>query len=122
MLELLSSIAILAIVAVFVTIIIRERQKESLYKEIQESNKKLLVIAESQQTLSKQLINFIDKNINERIVYVDPQTGYTNEHKFEKEEKKDEEDEEVFQVPEDMTPEQLAEHMEGKKEEGNKTQ
>lgn len=68
----------------------------------------------------KQQNEFIAKNINERLVYVDPQSGYTNAMRFDDKEKKDEEDEEEFEEPQDMTPEQLMEHMEGKQEEGKK--
>jgi hypothetical protein len=65
--------------------------------------------------------DFIDKNINERVVYVDPATGYTNEHKLDKEDTTDKEEDEFVDITEeDMTPEQLAEFMEGGKEEGNK--
>jgi len=62
---------------------------------------------------------FIRHNINERIVYVDKEEGYTNADRF-VDDKKEEEDDE-FEMPEDMSPEMLAEHMEGtKQEEGSK--
>lgn len=69
----------------------------------------------------KQQQEFISKNITERIVYVDPKSGYTNADRFDDPnasmEKKDDEE---FEEPMDLTPEQLAEQMEGKKEEGSK--
>lgn len=65
---------------------------------------KMLDIIEKQQ-------EFIRTNINERIVYLDKDMAYTNVDRFD--EKKPEEDEE-FEMPEDMTPEMLAEHIEGK--------
>jgi len=86
-----------------------------------EKLKKLLTRDRSVELKLIELVNrqqdFIDKNIHERVIYADPQTGYTNDHKYEKEEQ---DDDEVFEVPEDMTPEQLAEYMEGNQEEGNK--
>jgi hypothetical protein len=69
----------------------------------------------------KQQQEFISKNITERLVYVDPKSGYTNVDRFDDPnasiEKKDDEE---FEEPMDLTPEQLAEQMEGKKEEGSK--
>lgn len=70
----------------------------------------------------KQQQEFIAKNITERVVYVDPKSGYTNADRFDDPnasiEKK--EDEEEFEEPYDMTPEQLAKEMEGNKAEGEK--
>lgn len=70
----------------------------------------------------KQQQEFIAKNINERLVYVDPKSGYTNAERFDDPnasiEKKDEDED--FEEPMDMTPEQLAEQMEGNKAEGEK--
>lgn len=64
--------------------------------------------------------DFISKNINERVVYVDKDSGYTNAYRFdEKEEKQDDEDEE-FEEPHDITPEELEEHFNKMQEEGNK--
>ena len=69
----------------------------------------------------KQQQEFIAKNINERLVYVDPKSGYTNAERFDDpnastEKKEDDE----FEEPLDMTPEMLAEQMEGNKAEGEK--
>lgn len=72
----------------------------------------------------KQQQEFIAKNINERVVYVDPQSGYTNVERFDDPNAgKKEEQEEEFPVPEDTTPEMLREIMEGEQdnsEEGTK--
>lgn len=71
----------------------------------------------------KQQQEFIAKNITERVVYVDPQSGYTNIERFEEPKQKDDEEEE-FEEPYDLTPEELARQMEGsqetKTEEGQK--
>lgn len=73
----------------------------------------------------KQQQEFISKNINERVVYVDPQSGYTNAERFDdpNAEKNDEEDDD-FDEPMDLTPDQLREQMEHndepKNEEGEK--
>jgi len=73
----------------------------------------------------KQQQEFISKNITERVVYVDPKSGYTNTERFDDPNaEKKEEDEVDFEEPVDLTPEQLREQMEGsqedKKEEGSK--
>jgi Trm5-related predicted tRNA methylase len=87
---------------------------EQLIRLNDEQQQRLLKIAEKQQGLSKSLIDFIDKNINERVIYPDPNaTAYSNEHKMEKE---TDEEEEVFEMPEDMTAEELREQMESNKE------
>jgi len=68
----------------------------------------------------KQQQSFISKNITERVVYVDPQTGYTNVERFDDpntEKEKDEDDD--FQMPEEMTPEKLQEIMEGQEEDNS---
>jgi hypothetical protein len=65
--------------------------------------------------------DFISKNINERLVYVDPESGYTNAARYDDpNEKSDEEDDEEFGEPQDLSPEDLRIQMEGKKEEGEK--
>lgn len=61
---------------------------------------------------------FIAQNINERVVYVDPQSGYTNVERFDS--KEEPEEEEDFEEPQDLSPEDLRIQMEGKKEEGSK--
>ena len=73
----------------------------------------------------KQQQEFIAKNIKERVVYVDPKSGYTNVDRYDDpnaEKKEDDEDE--FEEPVDLTPEQLREQIEGsqedKQEEGSK--
>ncbi|MFA5409917.1 MAG: hypothetical protein WC343_14180 [Bacilli bacterium] len=63
---------------------------------------------------------FIAKNINERVVYVDPQTGYTNAMRFDDPNSSKEKPEEEIDEPQDMSPEELRIQMEGKKEEGSK--
>ncbi len=64
----------------------------------------------------KQQQEFISKNINERVVYVDPQSGYTNAMRFDDPNaSKEEKDEDQFEEPHDMSPEELAIHMEGSK-------
>ncbi len=71
----------------------------------------------------KQQQEFIAKNINERLVYVDPKSGYTNAERFDDPNasmEKKEDDDEDFDEPTDMTPEKLAEIMEGNKAEGEK--
>lgn len=73
---------------------------------------KLMEIIQQQQ-------EFISKNINERVVYVDPQTGYTNVERFDSKEKDDDEDED-FSEPHDMSPEELRIQLEGNKSEGEK--
>jgi hypothetical protein len=71
----------------------------------------------------RQQQEFIAKNITERIVYVDPKSGYTNADRFDDPnaviEKKDDDDEE-FEEPQDMSPEELVMQMEGNKAEGEK--
>jgi hypothetical protein len=73
--------------------------------------------------LIRQQQEFISKNITERIVYVDPKSGYTNADRFDDPnasiEKKD--DDEEFEEPSDMSPEELANQMEGNNEEGEKS-
>ena len=59
----------------------------------------------------KQQQEFISKNITERVVYVDPQTGYTNVERFD-DPKAKEEKEDDFEEPYDLTPEELARQME----------
>jgi hypothetical protein len=70
----------------------------------------------------KQQQEFIAKNINERVVYVDSKSGYTNADRFDDPnasiEKKDEDE---FEEPQDMSPEELAKQMEGNNEEGEKS-
>lgn len=74
----------------------------------------------------KQQQEFIAKNINERVVYVDPQSGYTNVERFDDPNAKKEDEEEEFPEVVDLTPELLREQMEGsqdketKPEEGQK--
>jgi len=72
----------------------------------------------------KQQQAFIAKNITERVVYVDPQTGYTNVERFDDPNtEKEKDDDEEFQIPDEMTPEKLQEIMEGEEdnsEEGEK--
>lgn len=74
---------------------------------------KLMEIIQQQQ-------DFIAKNINERVVYVDPQSGYTNVARYDDPNEKKEIEEDEFEEPHDMTPEELVLQMEGKKEEGVK--
>lgn len=65
---------------------------------------------------------FIDRNINERVVYVDPQSGYTNVERFDDPNAgkvtKTEEVEDI-EEPEDMTPEDLRIHMENLEKKAN---
>lgn len=73
----------------------------------------------------KQQQEFIAKNINERVVYVEKGTGYTNIERFDDPNSDNKKDDDEFVEPEDMTPEDLREYMEGeqeetKKEEGDK--
>lgn len=67
----------------------------------------------------KQQQEFISKNITERVVYVDPQSGYTNADRFEDPNSKKEDDEDEFEMPEEMTPERLQEMMEGSQEDNS---
>jgi len=68
----------------------------------------------------KQQQEFISKNINERVVYVDPQSGYTNVERYDDPNAdKKEEEPETFELPEDVTPERLQEIMEGKEEDNS---
>lgn len=71
----------------------------------------------------RQQQEFISKNITERVVYVDPKSGYTNAERFDDPnaviEKKD--DEEEYEEPYDMSAEEFANQMEGNKEEGEKS-
>lgn len=60
--------------------------------------------------------DFIAKNINERIVYVDPESGYTNVTRFDEKEEKSEKEEDEFIIQEDMSPEDLQAQMEGNQE------
>jgi hypothetical protein len=73
--------------------------------------------------LIRQQQEFISKNITERIVYVDPKSGYTNADRFDDPnasiEKKD--DDEEYEEPSDMSAEELAHQMEGNNEEGEKS-
>ncbi|MDY0388417.1 MAG: hypothetical protein RBT65_15105 [Methanolobus sp.] len=65
---------------------------------------------------------FIDRNINERVVYVDPQSGYTNVERFDDpnagKTTKAEEEEDLSE-PEDMTAEDLRIHMENIQQQAN---
>lgn len=68
----------------------------------------------------KQQQEFISKNINERVVYVDPKSGYTNAVRFDDPNAEASKDEEEFEEPMDMSPEELRSQMEGSKEEEQK--
>lgn len=70
---------------------------------------KMLDIIEKQQ-------EFIRTNINERVVYLDKDMAYSNVDRFDEKKSNDEDDE--FEMPEDMTPEMLAEYIEGKNNQG----
>lgn len=59
---------------------------------------------------------FIEKNINERVVYVDPQSGYTNVSRYDVIEK-DNKDDDIFIEPEDVTPDMLRDIIEQKQAE-----
>jgi len=65
---------------------------------------------------------FIDRNINERVVYVDPQSGYTNVERFDDpnagKSTKIEEEEDMSE-PEDMTPDDLRKYMENLEQQAN---
>lgn len=65
---------------------------------------------------------FIDRNINERVVYVDPQSGYTNVERFDDpnagKSTKIEEEEDISE-PEDMTADDLRIHMENLEQQAN---
>jgi len=68
----------------------------------------------------KQQQEFISKNINERVVYVDPQSGYTNVERYDYPNAEEEEEKtEEFEIPEDVTPEKLREIMEGQEEDNS---
>jgi hypothetical protein len=87
---------------------------QGFLKGIEEQQKRIIKIAENQQSLSKTLIEFIDKNINERVVYPDPNAvAYSNEDKL-REEK--EIVDEGFESFEDMSVEEFREQMENNKE------
>ena len=66
--------------------------------------------------------DFIDRNINERVVYVDPQSGYTNVERFDDpnagKSTKIEEEEDMSE-PEDMTPDDLRKYMENLEQQAN---
>lgn len=70
----------------------------------------------------KQQQQFIAKNINERVVYVDPQSGYTNVERFDDpnagKSTKIEEEEDMSE-PEDMTPDDLRKYMENLEQQAN---
>ena len=89
-----------------------------------EAIKKLLTRDKSVELKLLEIIQqqneFIAKNINERVVYVDPQTGYTNAMRFDDPNASKEKPEEEIDEPQDMSPEELRIQMEGKKEEGSK--
>lgn len=73
---------------------------------------RMLDVIEKQQ-------EFIRMNINERVVYLDREMGYSNIDRFD--EPKKEEETEEFEIPQDHTPESLAAEIEGNnKEEGEK--
>jgi hypothetical protein len=100
MLELAIAVAIL----IFAGLIIYQSRKDA--KEIQDE---LLGCIKQQQ-------DFIDKNINERVVFTTPELGYTNAHKFEKEEATIKDEEETIEIG----AEELDEINNPKKSEGNK--
>ena len=99
MLDLILTIALVAVVALIV--FVDKRVKEGLIDTIKKQNE------------------FIDKNIKERVIYTN--TEYVNEDKFVEhgDEKKDEDFAEDV-ILHDLTPEELREQMETKqnKEEG----
>ena len=65
---------------------------------------------------------FIDRNINERVVYVDPQSGYTNVERFDDpnagKTTKAEEEEDISEQ-EDMAADDLRIHMENLEQQAN---
>lgn len=74
-------------------------------KNLKEAHAKALEIAQGQQELSKDLLAYIDKNINERVVYATPESGYTNAHKFEKEEEQPKDEQESMEVDSELLEE-----------------
>ena len=58
--------------------------------------------------------NFIEKNINERVVYTNDRE-YSNEERFEDKKAEDHKDEDELEMPHDLTPEELEKQMEVKK-------
>lgn len=84
---------------------------KNLFRRDKSIELKMLEIIQQQQ-------DFIAKNINERVVYVDQQSGYTNVDRFD--EKSTEEDIDPFEDLEDMTAEDLRDHMEGLAKESDK--
>ena len=110
MLELLQGILLGVIIAM---LFVAKYFMKGFIEQIKTIQNNLVKIAGEQQELSKDLINFIDKNIKERVIYSSTDAPYTNDHKFE-EDKQEEEDDDEFQPPEDLTPEQLQDQMEGK--------
>jgi hypothetical protein len=100
MLELaISTIGIAAIIYIAMTAI----------KEFKESNAKLIGLVDSQQSISRELLRFIDKNIHERVIYTTPELGYTSKIEETKEEIGDD-GEESFEVTVEKLMEQNKEY------------
>ncbi len=64
----------------------------------------------TEDDLSAKLLEFIDKNINERVIYSNPEAPYSNEkYPSDKEDKEDKEE----LMPSEMTADDLRNQMEG---------
>lgn len=66
-----------------------ERQSESI--------KKISEIADGQTSLSKELLQFIDKNIHERVIYATPDVPYTSKIESEEETETEDDEEETYE-------------------------
>lgn len=93
MLELILTVAIIGVV-IFIIIENSKQQKRII------------------EIINKQ-IEFIDKNIKERVVYTNQE--YVNEDNFSKNDDDVKDIEEEFNIPEDLTPEEFQKQMEGRK-------
>lgn len=97
MVELIVVMAVLGFCGYFFHRIISESEKRD--KELIAVSKEFAALAKQAIAQSEGMTKFIDKNINERVVYADPQGGYVNAHKYEPEgEEKDEEDDDVYEM------------------------
>ena len=91
----------------------------SIAKDMQESNKRSLELSTEILKSNKDLLNFIDKNISERVVYAAPDVPYVNEQKFAPEEKEEKIEEEEMEMDADDIAASM-EHDNNKTSEGNK--
>jgi hypothetical protein len=96
------------------------KQAIDLAKDFSESNKRLIDISGEVLKSNKDLLNFIDKNIKERVIYANPENPYNNETKFDQDQDTVEEDDDAEEMGADELEISMAHDKNNKESEGNK--